>query len=132
MKPWPGSADADAGGGGHGHRADRVRALLPRREHAALFLAEPQTGSPVACREETEARTRQSLATGGPGHHEAIIEARHNPETARSLFALASYGRRDPESWNVAATFAKEGIHRIFCHITSLMDPLHVLDRMTG
>ena len=30
--------------------------------------------------------------------NEAVAEARHNPETARSLFALASYGRRDPES----------------------------------
>lgn len=28
--------------------------------------------------------------------NEAIIEARHNPETARSLFALASYGRLNP------------------------------------
>ncbi|HOI65608.1 MAG TPA: transposase, partial [Thiomonas arsenitoxydans] len=34
-----------------------------------------------------------------------------NPETARSLFALASYGRRDPASLEqLRATFAKEGI----------------------
>jgi hypothetical protein len=32
-----------------------------------------------------------------------IIEARHDPETARSLFALASYGRRDPLPWNSCA-----------------------------
>ena len=30
--------------------------------------------------------------------NEAVAEARHNPETARSLFAVASYGRRDPAS----------------------------------
>ncbi|EQC1558368.1 TniQ family protein, partial [Citrobacter amalonaticus] len=42
---------------------------------------------------------------------DAIIEARHDPETARSLFALASYGRRDPASLEqLRATFAKEGI----------------------
>ena len=42
---------------------------------------------------------------------EAIIEARHNPETARLLFTLASYGRRDPESLErLRATFTKEGI----------------------
>jgi hypothetical protein len=36
---------------------------------------------------------------------------RHDPETARSLFALASYGRRDPASLEqLRATFAKEGI----------------------
>jgi hypothetical protein len=41
----------------------------------------------------------------------AIIEARHNPETARSLFALASYGRRDPASLEpLRATFSREGI----------------------
>ena len=30
--------------------------------------------------------------------HDALIEARHNPETAHSLFALASYGRRPNRS----------------------------------
>ena len=29
--------------------------------------------------------------------NETIDEARHDPATARSLFALASYGQRDPE-----------------------------------
>ncbi|MXS85459.1 hypothetical protein ABO04_05925 [Nitrosomonas sp. HPC101] len=43
--------------------------------------------------------------------NESIIEARHNPETARSLFELASYGRHDPASLEqLRATFAKEGI----------------------
>jgi hypothetical protein len=41
-----------------------------------------------------------------------VAEARHNPEAARSLFALASYGRRrDPDSlMQLRATFAEEGI----------------------
>ena len=43
--------------------------------------------------------------------NEAVVEARHNPETARSLFAAASYGRRDPASLEqLRAMFAKEGI----------------------
>ena len=59
---------------------------------------------------------------------EAIIEARHNPETASSLFALASYGRSDPESLDrLRATFAKEGFHWSFCHITCQTHHLHSL-----
>lgn len=43
--------------------------------------------------------------------NEAIADARHNPETARSLFALASYGRSDRESLEqLRAIFAKEQI----------------------
>ncbi|MNE69071.1 TniQ [compost metagenome] len=43
--------------------------------------------------------------------NEAVAEARHNRETARSLFALASYERRDPASLEqLRATFAQEGI----------------------
>ena len=47
--------------------------------------------------------------------NEAVVEARHNPETARSLFAAASYGRRDPASLEqLRAMFAKEGISMEF------------------
>lgn len=43
--------------------------------------------------------------------NETLIEARHNPETARSLFALASYGRRDPAVLQkLRATFAEDGV----------------------
>ena len=43
--------------------------------------------------------------------NEAVVEARHNPEAARSLFAVASYGRRDPASLKqLRAMFAKESI----------------------
>ena len=41
----------------------------------------------------------------------AIVEARHNRETARSLFTLASYGQRDPESLDrLRVAFVQEGI----------------------
>jgi hypothetical protein len=110
------------------------RALLPRGEHAALFLAEPQTGFTSGLPEKKPKpepvnhwqRAVQAIS-------EAIIEARHNPETARSLFALASYGRRDPESLErCGSPSPRRAFHRIFCHITSLTYPLHVLVKMTG
>ena len=41
----------------------------------------------------------------------APAEARHDSEIARSLFALASFGRRDPESLErLRVTFTKEGV----------------------
>jgi hypothetical protein len=52
-----------------------------------------------------------SCAPKRHGIDEIIIEARHKPETARSLFALASYGQRDPPSLErLRATFVKEDI----------------------
>ena len=44
--------------------------------------------------------------------NKAVADARHNPETARSLFALAANGRRhDPESLERLRTaFSKDGI----------------------
>ena len=43
--------------------------------------------------------------------NEAVVEARHNPEAARSLFAVASYGRRDPASLEqLHIMFASQGI----------------------
>ena len=44
-----------------------------------------------------------------------VAEAQHSPETARSLFALASFGRRDPESLErLHVTYTKEEIHLEF------------------
>ncbi|MDN5935116.1 MAG: TniQ family protein [Nitrosospira sp.] len=86
--------------------------LSPRGEQATLFLPEPQTGftsglpakAPKPEPVDHWQRAVQAI-------DEAIIEARHNPETARSLFALASYGRRDPDSLErLRATFTKDGI----------------------
>jgi hypothetical protein len=60
---------------------------------------------------------------------EAIIEARHNPETARSLFALASYGGATPNPWNVCAPRSPEGIPPEFLSHYEPDGRLHVLDK---
>ena len=89
-----------------------VRDISPPGEHAKLFWSEPQTGftsglPAKAPKPEPVDHWQRAIRA----IDEAIIEARHNPETARSLFALASYGRRDPASLEqLRATFAKEGI----------------------
>lgn len=87
-------------------------ALLPRGEHARLFLTEPQTGfSNGLSEKKPKAEPVNHWQRAAQAINEAIIEARHNPETARSLFALASYGRHDPESLErLRLTFANEGI----------------------
>jgi hypothetical protein len=86
--------------------------LSPPGEQAKLFWSEPQTGFtnglPAKAPKPEPINHWQRAVQA---IDEAIIEARHNPETARSLFALASYGRRDPESLErLRATFVKEGI----------------------
>ncbi|WP_061291527.1 TniQ family protein [Azotobacter vinelandii] len=86
--------------------------LSPRGEQAELFLPEPQTeftnGLPPDRRKKEPINYWQEAAKA---IDEAIVEARHNPETARSLFAVASFGRRDPDSLErLRVTFAKEGI----------------------
>ncbi len=88
------------------------RALLPRGDHAALFLVEPQTGFTSGLPEKKpKPEPVNHWQRAAQAIDEAIIEARHNPETARSLFALASYGRRDPESLDrLRLTFVQEGI----------------------
>lgn len=88
------------------------KVLSARGEQAVLFLPEPQTGFtnglPAVERKRDPINYWQQAVKA---IDEAIIEARHNPETARSLFALASYGRHDPESLErLRVTFAKEGI----------------------
>ena len=75
------------------------KVLSPRGELAELFLPEPQTGFtnglPAVERKKEPINYWQEAVKA---INEAVAEARHNPETARSLFALASYGRHDPES----------------------------------
>lgn len=89
-----------------------AKVLRPRGEQAALFLPEPQTGFtnglPADERKKEPVNHWQAALQA---IDEAIAEARHNPETARALFRLASSGRRDPESLErLRVTFAKEGI----------------------
>jgi hypothetical protein len=90
--------------------------LSPRGEQAELFRQAPQTeftNGLSAKKKENEPINYWQEAMDVI--HEAVIEARHNPETARSLFALASYGRCDPDSLErLRVTFAKEGIPREF------------------
>ena len=86
--------------------------LSPGGKQAALFLSEPQTaftnGLPAEERRKEPVNYWQQAVKA---IDDAIVEARHNPETALSLFALASYGRHDPESLErLRFTFAKEGI----------------------
>lgn len=81
----------------------------PRGEQAELFLREPQAwftyDLPV---DEENIAPWQKLFKA---IQEAIAEARHNPEVARSLFALTSYGRRDPEFLkDLRTTFIMNGI----------------------
>ena len=89
-----------------------VRDISPPGEQAKLFWSEPQTGFTSGL--PTKAPKPEPInhwQRAVQAIDEAIIEARHNPETARSLFALASYGRRDPASLErLRATFVKEGI----------------------
>lgn len=81
-------------------------------EQAALFMPEPQTGfttgfTAVQKKVEPVDYWKEAIEA----INEALVDARHNPETARSLFALASYGQRDPESLaRVRAMFAENGI----------------------
>ena len=88
------------------------KVLSPRGEQAALFRSEPQTGFtnglPFVDRKQEPINHWQQAVKA---IDEAIVEARHNPETARSLFALAAYGRRDPESLErLRVTFTKQVI----------------------
>jgi len=88
------------------------KVMSPRGEQAALFLPEPKTGFtnglPAKERKQEPVNYWQEAVKA---INKAVAEARHNPETARSLFALASFGRRDPESLKrLRVTFSKEGI----------------------
>ena len=73
--------------------------LNPGGEFAGLFVRESQTGFtnglPTNEQKKEPVNHWQELARV---IEEALIEARHKPETARSLFRLAAYGRHDPAS----------------------------------
>lgn len=86
--------------------------LNPRGEQAALFLPEPQSelsnGQPTIKRNtETVDYWQEALSA----INEAFNEAKHNPEMARSLFALAAFGRDDTETMDrLRVMLIKEGI----------------------
>lgn len=88
------------------------KVLSPRGEQAALFLPEPQTGFTNGLpAKELKQEPVNYWQEAIKAINEAIAEAQYNRETARSLFALASYGRRDPASLEqLRDMFVKEGI----------------------
>ena len=81
-----------------------VRDISPPGEHAKLFWSEPQTrftsGLPAKAPKPEPVDHWQRVIQA---IDEAIIEARHNPETARSLFALAFMVGATRFPWNSCA-----------------------------
>lgn len=90
--------------------------VIPRGEQAVLFLPEPQTGFTNGLpADQWKPAPINAWQEAAKAINEAITEARHNPETARSLFMLACNGRRDPDSLErLRAQFYQEGIPREF------------------
>lgn len=86
--------------------------VSPRGDQAELFLPEPQIGftndQPADNQDKESTDSWQKMVKA---IQEEIAEAKHNPEVARSLFSVASYGRRDPDFLeNLRTTFIESGI----------------------
>ena len=81
-------------------------------EFAGLFLPEPHVEFTNGLQADARAKDPVNYwQKSAKAIEDAILEARHNPETARALFQLASYGRHDPASEErLLAIFAKEQI----------------------
>lgn len=79
---------------------------------SALFLPKPEIHLPPVSKREPKAVTVNHWHEAMKAFREAMIEARHNPETACSLFALAAYGsRHDPAALErLRADFAEEQV----------------------
>lgn len=111
-----------------------ARVISPPGELAKLFWQEPQTGftnglAAVERKQEPVNHWDEAIKA----INEALAEARYNPETARSLFDMASWGQRDSESLQrLRDMFVRTVSLRNFCHITCQNNRLHTLDRMTG
>lgn len=111
-----------------------TRIISPRGELAKLFWQEPRTGFtiglPAVEREKEPVNYWQEAIKA---INEAFAEARHNPETARSLFNVASWGRRDPESLqNLRDMFVKEGIPSEFLSHYAPEEPFACLRQNDG
>ncbi|WP_426575407.1 TniQ family protein (plasmid) [Xenorhabdus stockiae] len=86
--------------------------LNPPGEQAELFSPEPQTGftNGLLANKKNKKNTN-CWEDAVKAINETVAEARHNSNTARSLFTIASYGRRDPKSLDKLRTlFAELGI----------------------
>ncbi|WP_110070786.1 TniQ family protein [Halomonas sp. A11-A] len=92
------------------------QAVIPRGEQAALFLSALQSGATSGLlAKERQQEPMHDWKGMVRAINEAFTEARYNPETARSLFALAAYGKRDPDSLErLRDEFAQEGIPPAF------------------
>jgi hypothetical protein len=86
--------------------------VRPHGELGDLFLSEPQTGFTNGLPEKKrKSELVDHWQEAVKVINEALAEARHDREMARSLFTLASYGRRDPESLDrLRVAFAQDGI----------------------
>jgi hypothetical protein len=103
-------------------------------EFAGLFVQEPQTeftnGLLVRVGSEEPVNYWRKAAEA---IEEAVLDSRHNPETARSLFRLASYGRSDPASLEqLRAIFAKEQIPAQFLLHYESAEPFTCLTLKNG
>jgi hypothetical protein len=82
------------------------KSLRPQGKQAELFV--PPTDLPV---DEPKTAPSNSWREAFEALNKSIAEAQSNPEAARSLFAIASYGRRDPKSLeDLRSLFAEVGI----------------------
>lgn len=112
--------------------------ISPCGEHAELFRAEPRAnfsnGLPMKeCKQESSAHWTDAETALYEAVVEALDEARFDPKSARSLFALASYGRRDPESLErLRAEFAKDGIPSEFVSHYIPEEPFAFLRKRDG
>jgi hypothetical protein len=86
--------------------------VRPHGELGDLFLSEPQTGFTNGLPEKKrKSELVDHWQEAVKVINEALAEACHDREMARSLFTLASYGRRDPESLDrLRVAFAQDGI----------------------
>ena len=84
--------------------------LNPGGEFAGLFLSEAKSEFTNGLQADAgKIEPVNYWREAAKALEEVILEARTNPETARSLFGLASYGRRDFES--------KEQLHAMFAKV---------------
>lgn len=88
------------------------KAITPSGEHADLFYPIPHNGFTNGLIPEKRQMELHSIWQGTvEAIKEALVEAKHNPEIACFLFALASYGRHNPEHLSsLREIFASEGI----------------------
>jgi hypothetical protein len=108
-----------------------TRAISPPGELAELFWQEPRTRFTNAVERKKDPVNYWQEAI--KAINEALAEARRDPEIAHSLFNMASWGRRDPESLQkLRDMFAKDGIPPEFLSQYVLDGPFAYLRQNDG